>query len=283
MTRLAWLLLALAVASCGDHTTNLVTDPLVGRDAGTARDASTTRAMNDAAMKSAVDASAPLTGPRVPTQCGDHVCACDNGRDDDGDGLVDGLDPECTGPFDDDESTFATGAPAPPGARCRDCFWDNNAGSGNDDCRYPSECLSGGSPTGKGGNCASCDPSQKCVDTCGSRTPNGCDCFGCCEIHRSDGSRVLVELSDTCSLQKLDDTAACPRCVQSSGCRNDCGPCELCPGRSASDLAPECATAQPPGTPLPYTCNPGQQVCGPSAPCPAGTYCQQGCCLYAVQ
>ncbi len=31
--------------------------------------------------------------------------------DNDGDGLVDGFDPECTGPFDDDEATFATGIP----------------------------------------------------------------------------------------------------------------------------------------------------------------------------
>src|SRR5688572_6561790 len=36
-------------------------------------------------------------------------CVCDNGLDDDEDGLIDGLDPECTGPFDNDEGTFATG------------------------------------------------------------------------------------------------------------------------------------------------------------------------------
>jgi hypothetical protein len=285
MRRLAWLVLLLLAAACSDRTTNLVSDLTLRLDASASRDAGPGRGSSmvaDAATKPASDASAGGIGPRVPTQCGNHVCQCDDGRDNDGDGLIDGLDPECTGPFDDDESTFATGAPTTM-ARCRDCFWDNNAGSGRDDCRYPSECLSGASPTARGGNCVSCDVSQKCVDTCGARTPNGCDCFGCCEIQQSNGGRVLIELRETCSLAKLDDTAACPRCVQSSGCRNDCGLCELCLGRVTSDLAPECTTAQQPGATLPYTCNPGQQICGPSTPCPAGTYCQQGCCLYAVQ
>ncbi|HYQ14706.1 MAG TPA: hypothetical protein VEQ58_03080, partial [Polyangiaceae bacterium] len=35
--------------------------------------------------------------------------ACSNGIDDDGDGLIDGFDPECTGLADDDEGSFATG------------------------------------------------------------------------------------------------------------------------------------------------------------------------------
>src|SRR5688572_29043604 len=41
--------------------------------------------------------------------CGDAGCACSNGLDDDDDGFADGLDAECTGPYDDDEGTFATG------------------------------------------------------------------------------------------------------------------------------------------------------------------------------
>src|SRR5688500_10744812 len=41
--------------------------------------------------------------------CGDAGCVCSNGLDDDDDGAADGLDPECTGPYDDDEGSFATG------------------------------------------------------------------------------------------------------------------------------------------------------------------------------
>src|ERR1051326_4622872 len=36
---------------------------------------------------------------------------CSNWIDDDHDGLIDGFDPECTGPADNDEATFATGIP----------------------------------------------------------------------------------------------------------------------------------------------------------------------------
>jgi len=277
MTRRLWMVSLLLVLGCTDRTRDLV--PALMTGASTARDASANDARAQGDAKPQADAASL---GRTPTLCGSHVCACDDGRDNDGDGLVDGLDPECTGPFDDDETSFATGAPT-TSARCRDCFWDDNAGSGDDDCRYPTECLTGASPSGKGGSCASCDVSQQCVDVCGPRTPNGCDCFGCCEVHQPDGSRVFIDLRDTCSLALLKDEAACPRCVQSSSCRNDCGPCELCPGRTASDLAPECTAASDAGNRLPYTCNPGQQVCGANAPCPAGTYCQQGCCLYAVQ
>ena len=52
-----------------------------------------------------------LEGSRATHACGDVPCACSDGMDNDGDGLVDGFDPECTGPFDDDEATFATGIP----------------------------------------------------------------------------------------------------------------------------------------------------------------------------
>src|SRR6185295_17575680 len=60
------------------------------------------------------DAHAPATDSgmsRPAALCDDHVCRCDNGKDDDGDGLSDGFDPECTGPYDDDETSFSTGSP----------------------------------------------------------------------------------------------------------------------------------------------------------------------------
>jgi hypothetical protein len=72
----------------------------------------------------------------------------------------------------------------------------------------------GETPPGKG-KCGStdCAVSDTCIDHCAERTPNGCDCFGCCEILRDDGSTLQVTLDDSCSLAKLDDKKACPRCV----------------------------------------------------------------------
>ena len=47
----------------------------------------------------------------VGSLCGGSGCACSDGKDNDGDGLIDGMDPECTGPLDNDEGSFATGIP----------------------------------------------------------------------------------------------------------------------------------------------------------------------------
>src|SRR5690606_4250483 len=43
--------------------------------------------------------------PTNPVDCGGTIYACGDGMDNDGDGFVDLLDPECTGPCDDDESS----------------------------------------------------------------------------------------------------------------------------------------------------------------------------------
>lgn len=204
--------------------------------------------------------------------CGDHACACDNGLDDDGDGLPDGQDTECTGPYDDDESSFATGIPGDNKDFCQDCFFDGNSGSGDDGCRYHTDCLYGKTPPPGGGSaCFDCKVSKHCVDFCQQLTPNGCDCFGCCDVHRADGSMVSVLLAPTCSLDSIEDKKVCPRCVPSSDCRNDCGRCELCPGRSVDDLPEDCQQ-----TPA---CGAGASTCSTERPCPSpDLYCQQGCC-----
>src|SRR5689334_2847679 len=55
----------------------------------------------------------PNTGPQ-----------CSNCKDDDGDGKVDGDDPQCTGPLDNDEASFATGIPGDNiDAVDQDCFF----------------------------------------------------------------------------------------------------------------------------------------------------------------
>jgi hypothetical protein len=234
---------------------------------------------------------------------------CDNGIDDDGDGLVDGLDPECTGPLDDDEGSFATGIPGDnKDPKWQDCFFDGNSGGGDDGCRYPTACLLGDKPADD----PDCKLAQDCLDFCIDRTPNGCDCFGCCTIQGSDGSSVDIYTTSTCALDKLGDEVACPRCQKSLSCDNTCGECELCPGKTVADLPASCSGTPEGGTggtgsggyggapdatggsstggtdyvppPPKYTCDGGQQVCGPDLPrCTDGLYCQLGCCMVVVR
>jgi hypothetical protein len=221
------------------------------------------------------------------TQLGDT--ACSDGKDNDGDGLIDGFDPECTGPWDNDESTFATGIPGDnKDPKWQDCFFDGNSGAGDDGCRYATGCIDG--------TLKQTDPDCKltaaCVKFCAPFTPNGCDCFGCCTVQLDSGDSVDIQTVSSCSIDKIGDAKACPTCVKSAQCGNTCGTCELCPGKTVADLPAECATgaggAGPgpgeggaPGTPTPtYTCDNGEQVCGPNLPgCPIATYCSQGCCI----
>lgn len=226
----------------------------------------------DSGADAATDAQQPDGSTPPVARCGKGPCACDDGIDNDGDGLIDGLDPECTGALDEDELTFATGKQSKVKS-CRDCYWDEDMGTGNDACRYASACLRGASPTGNG-SCSSCQVSQQCVDTCAARTPSGCDCFGCCDITKPDGSMVTVELSDHCSLApiKLNDPQACPPCKKSSQCGNPCGRCELCLGRTLKDLPADCSLTSE------FRCEEGQKPCGSSGDCTVDQYCQQGCC-----
>ena len=118
------------------------------------------------------------------------VMACGDGKDNDGDGLIDAEDPECSGPCDNDEGSFATGIPGDNMDACKqDCFFDGNSGSGDDKCEWNLKC----DPKSPGANLAkacpydpnaSCptDQVQGCKDYCLTRTPNGCDCFGCCQV-----------------------------------------------------------------------------------------------------
>ncbi len=162
---------------------------------------------------------------------------CTDGIDNDGDGFIDGLDSECTGPFDNDEGSFATGIPGDnQDPKWQDCFFDGNSGAGDDGCRYATSCLYGTTAQDD----PSCTLSQYCVDFCGARTPNGCDCFGCCTVQAADGSSIDIYEVSSCSLSQLDDEKACPRCTKNTQCENTCGECELCPGKTVADLPASC-------------------------------------------
>lgn len=239
--------------------------------------------------------------------CGSAPCACSDGLDNDGDGLVDGQDSECTGPFDDDESSFATGIPGDNrDPKWQDCFFDGNSGAGDDGCRYHTDCLTGV----RDADDRDCQLSDQCREFCQPLTPPGCDCFGCCEVSTEDGATVHIVLANTCSLAAIDDERACPRCMPSLDCANECGECEICLGKSLADLPESCAptpppdsppgtggsggsTSDPPGsggaggsggsttpptTPPSNRCDDGLTACLETADCPTNSYCSLGCC-----
>ena len=197
--------------------------------------------------------------------CG-GTCQCTNGVDDDGDGKVDGFDEECTGPADNDEGTFATGISGDnKDPKWQDCFFDGNSGAGDDDCRYHTDCLTGDLPASD----PSCTVTQACVDFCIERTPSGCDCFGCCTFETADGP-LSVQIGLTCDYEDIEDEAACPRCTPSTQCENECGECELCPGK---DVLPETCEEEVP------QCDDGRQACDEQTECPTNYWCQLGCCV----
>jgi hypothetical protein len=233
--------------------------------------------------------------PTGTLMCGNHLCQCNNGIDDDGDGTADGFDVECTGGIDDDEGSFATGIPGDNrDPKWQDCFFDGNSGAGDDRCRYPTECLTGELSLDD----EACAVTQACRDNCQPRTPNGCDCFGCCAVELPGGGQVNVTLSDTCSMEKIGDPAACAPCTINPTCGNDCGECELCPGKTAADLPASChpettpgddptpPDANPPGDPTGeppvFSCD-GLTECDEAGGCPAGESCSMGCCLIVIR
>jgi hypothetical protein len=255
----------------------------------------------DAGASADAGGGGPITLPSgvtlTPTgtlMCGNHVCQCNNGIDDDGDGTADGFDVECTGGIDDDESSFATGIPGDNrDPKWQDCFFDGNSGAGDDRCRYPTECLTGELSLDD----TACAVTQACRDNCQPRTPNGCDCFGCCAVELPGGGQVNVTLSDTCSLEKIGDPAACAPCSPNPSCGNECGECELCPGKTEADLPASCHPATTPGDdPTPPDVDPPSDPvdppvfscdelteCDEAGGCPIGEACSMGCCLIVIR
>lgn len=222
------------------------------------------------------DASPPWSVADAGTVlCGDAPCACANGIDDDQDGLIDGFDPECTGPFDQDEGTFATGEEKGGNPNCDDCFFDGNPGFADDGCRIAAVCAYEGSAENASPACSTCNATPLCVNNCLPRTPNGCDCFGCCEVAR-EGASFAIKLVDSCSLADLSDVQKCPRCTVNRTCFNPCGRCELCPGKTRADLPADCAQSGPG-----FRCDDGT-VCTSDADCGSFAYCVQGCCAPIV-
>ncbi len=237
-----------------------------------------------------VDGQLPTNCPGMPggTQCTDCV-------DNDGDGTIDGFDVECTGPLDDDESSFKTGISGDNvDAINQDCFFDGNSGAGNDGCNIHVCCLLGAQTVQEctiGQNQydpADCPPpignmplSQMCQDTCGVLAPPGCDCFGCCTLC-DPATNMCFDIatnpntSPGCTLANIADPNICKRCTKVQSCGSTCGGCVLCPGQTPDDLPPECGG----GT----QCPAGSQSCAMGEACPSQTYCHDisKCCVGVI-
>lgn len=234
-----------------------------------------------------------------PVACRGKVYECGNCDDDDQDGLVDASDPECTGPCDDREDSLSVGLPGENASGCReDCYFDRGNGAGKSDCRFSHACdpksvAPDYPPTGDAtcaydenasipGGAASCSDlagmqPEGCTENCGPLTPNGCDCFGCCELPAGSGEYVWLGSaangSESCTSSLLADPDACRPCTPVPSCFNDCKPCELCVGRP--EPLPSCNPATEP------TCDVGYESCGRTSEdfCPRSSYCVTGCCI----
>jgi len=213
--------------------------------------------------------------PPGTTQCTDQ-------QHNDGDNLMDSLDPECTGPYDNDEATFGTGVPGDNLDTCKkDCYFDPTSGNGDDGCDWNLKCDPASPGSGLSRTCpydpaflnCATQQSEKCRTTCLPIVPNGCDCFGCCAVTRA-GNTFSVALSSTCTYADLADPAKCPRCTIQTSCFNPCDACELCLDRP--ELPAGCASVSCPASAPPC----GADGHTPSA-CPVGTRCLTGCCVPA--
>ena len=242
---------------------------------------------------------AGTTGDCEVADCQGQTYACGNCEDDDLDGTTDSDDVHCTGPCDDNEASFAIDIRNGSGPPCkRDCFFDGDVGSGNDGCNYSDRCdpesvepdypPSGDSQCAYDENasipgmtlsCADARAAQEpmCNEVCGPVVPNGCDCFGCCELPA--GSNEFVWLGSesagagTCTMETLGERSSCRPCTPVLPCLNRCDPCELCVGRTAP--GPSCTDGGAPPCPT------GMASCGvdDGPRCSSGEYCITGCCV----
>jgi hypothetical protein len=296
----AALLLSRALPGCGQTVEVGIDDPLMSGGAGGAAGAGNSGGTLELAgiggsQISGGSSAVGMAGAAacVKVKCRNDYLACGDCKDDDGDGKVDSEDPDCLGPCDNDEKNLSTGSTVGNGAPCRqDCYFDGNAGPGNDKCQWTHQCdtLSVAPdypPSGEarcafdeskapaGTTCADLRTTQdpQCLSTCLPLVPNGCDCFGCCELpagsnrYRFIGS---VRGSAGCELDSNGDPTNCPPCTPVPSCLNECKRCENCVGRGA-DPDSSCGAS--------VACPPGQAACTTNDQCDFAEYCVTGCCV----
>jgi hypothetical protein len=230
----------------------------------------------------------------VEIQCAGKTYECGDCIDNDGDGLIDAGDPNCWGPCDNNEAGYKGNIPGQGHSPCTslDCYFDQDSGAGNDDCYWNHRCdPSEPNPSGCTynpntnipGTSLTCETAQQtqsdtCHEVCGPLTPNGCDCFGCCEIHYGGETHTVYlgtedgDGNGTCTVQDAGDPTKCAPCIQVAACLKECKPeeCHICIGQV--EVPDGCEEAG---------CPAGIQSCNPvneSADCPEGMFCLTGCC-----
>src|SRR5262249_41135242 len=122
--------------------------------------------------------------------------------------------------------------------------------------------------------------SNQCMSYCGPLTPNGCDCFGCCELPAGGGKYVWVGSEDeatgrgSCTIANLADPSKCEPWEPVAGCLNTCQHWELCIGKT--ELPPDCVADGGTGSGggdggTTQQCPSGVQPCGLAGelPCPS--------------
>ncbi|MCZ7682907.1 MAG: hypothetical protein M5U28_30535 [Sandaracinaceae bacterium] len=252
-----------------------------------------------------------VVGPMVEVECQGHLYQCGNLIDDDEDGLADSLDPDCLGPCDNNEGGFYLNIPGGDAQPCRlDCYFDQDEGRGNDMCQWDHRCdplepdvaCDYQDPPPADATCPDVQTSQ-CETVCAPLVPNGCDCFGCCNLPAGTDRWVFIGSvnasgAPTCTLADVEDDSRCHPCTPVANCLNECGRCELCLGRTFEDLPADCFPTPPPdagtlpdggripppdgGTTIDVCEDPERQDCGVPGlpPCPDGFYCITGCCTF---
>jgi hypothetical protein len=243
----------------------------------------------------------------VVSTCQGKVYQCGDCLDNDGDCGVDSLsDPECLGPCSDSETGFKGNIPGQDHGNCdADCYFDQDNGSGNDQCFWSEQCdprsLPSATPAYTPSLSNKCDyttltasgqtqcngwnttQTTTCWDPggppgtnyCGALVPNGCDCFGCCVIPGAPtpvflGSAPASNQPGTCTEgAALANPTLCHPCTQVASCTKTCGHCQICIGKPT--LPPDCECQE---------CPAGAQLCGApcGSACPAGQFCLSGCC-----
>lgn len=220
--------------------------------------------------------------------CQGTTCQCSDGLDNDGDGLADEFDPECSGPYDNDESSYWTGIPGDNRGSnaATECFFDGNSGRGND---------------------------ELCLDW----TPNGCDCFGCCwiDVNGNGKPEQVGMFTPGCRTARIPDAAPgteggpchadftcdtglncitdgdgvtrfctfCGTCEQNTDCNNPCEEGENCigepPGTGGGGSGGSGGGTGGTGGSTGPLCPGGRASCTTSADCPgASEFCVTGCC-----
>jgi hypothetical protein len=209
----------------------------------------------------------------VPLECDGALYACGDCMDNDGDGKVDGADPECVSPCDDKEDTFSTGLPGDNMDPCKqDCFFDGNSGGGPGDCAWNLAC----DPLGPGGDKCPYDPNQQnCPDEqspeCVHELPGPERLRLLRLLHRRGRRHGVRHLPRRSGLLARRHRQAASMCTPNEDCDEECHPeqCEVCFGQ---ELPPEC---DDPSCDVGTPCEVDDMG---ASNCPDDQFCSTGCC-----